>query len=43
MIKKHSMEIALWVLIPILVVLALLLMVYIFEAKNIHVPGSREM
>lgn len=43
MIKKHGKELATWIVIPVLVVLALLFMVYVFEIKNIHVPGSREM
>lgn len=43
MIKKHGREIIIWILIPVLIVLALLFMVYIFEIRSIHVPGSREM
>ena len=43
MLKKHGKELVMWIVIPVLIVLALLFMVYVFEIKNIHVPGKREM
>lgn len=43
MIKKHGKELATWIVIPVVVVLILLFIVYVFERYGIHVPGSREM
>lgn len=41
--RNKRKEIALWSGIPVIIVLALLALVYIFEVLNIHVPGSRDM
>lgn len=41
--KKHGKEIVGYAIGSIFVVLALLLMVYVFEYFGIHVPGNREM
>lgn len=41
--KRHRKEVAIWIVIPIIIVLAILLLVYLFEILGIHVPGPREM
>ena len=41
--KKHIKEIFFWLLVPILIVLAILVLVVVFERLDIHVPGNREM
>lgn len=41
--EKHGKEIVGCILIAVITVLALLVMVCVFEQLNLHVPGSREM
>lgn len=41
--KRHKKELVGFVLTPIVIVILILIMVWIFEYFGIHVPGSREM